>query len=56
MTDLTKLDRNNVRDALVRLRDARQSSDYRQQWLPTDADVRDAMRDAQFVISQTGQG
>lgn len=48
-------ERNELRDAMSRLYNARLDADYRHQADPGDADARNAMRDARYVMESLGQ-
>lgn len=50
LTDLSQRDRDDLRDALVRLYEARLDADYRHEDDPTDHEVRDVMSDARYVL------
>jgi uncharacterized protein (UPF0332 family) len=54
LTHMTHPDRDDLRDALLRLYEARLDADYRHQTDPTDADVRSAMADAVYVRQSVG--
>jgi hypothetical protein len=54
LTQFSKQDRFNIRDALSRLRNARLGADYRQSPDPDDKLVKASMRDAQFVMVSLG--
>jgi uncharacterized protein (UPF0332 family) len=55
LTQFSRRDRNDIRDALSRLRTARENADYRQNPDPGDAAVKAAMLDVRFVLQRLGR-
>lgn len=53
-THMTKQDRDDLRDAVKRLYDARIDADYHANVQLGDTEIRNAMRDAQFVLNSLG--
>lgn len=54
LTTMTKQDRDDLRDAVKRLYDARIDADYHADAPVGDVIVRNAMRDARFVLDSLG--